>query len=223
MGNLLKKAWQFIWEENSILSWIVNIALAFVIIKFIVYPGLGFLLATSNPVVAVVSCSMEHSATNCGQNFPHSICGEHFTEHKSLSEDEYWGICGQWYEQKNISKEEFSSFSFSSGFSKGDLMILRGKNIEKVDIGDVLVFQGGSLEPIIHRVVESRESGNQRIIETKGDNNEDQITPENNRLRTDETKILENQLIGVAWIKIPMLGWVKILFTELLSLIIEPR
>ena len=57
----LRKIWYFIWEDNSIWSWIVNVILAFVLIKFIVYPGLGFLLTTSHPVVAVVSESMEHN------------------------------------------------------------------------------------------------------------------------------------------------------------------
>ena len=56
-----KKIWYFIWEDNSIWSWIVNIILAFVLIKFIVYPGLGLILSTSHPVVAVVSESMEHN------------------------------------------------------------------------------------------------------------------------------------------------------------------
>ncbi len=58
--KLLKKIWYFIWEDDSIWSWIVNIILAFVIIKFIVYSGLGFMLSTSHPIVAVVSGSMEH-------------------------------------------------------------------------------------------------------------------------------------------------------------------
>ena len=58
----LKKVWHFIWEDNSIWSWIANIALAFVLIKFVVYPGLGFLLNTTHPVVAVVSESMEHNS-----------------------------------------------------------------------------------------------------------------------------------------------------------------
>ena len=59
--KLLKKTWHFIWEEDSIWSWIVNVILAFILIKFIVYPGLGLLLSTSHPVVAVVSESMEHN------------------------------------------------------------------------------------------------------------------------------------------------------------------
>jgi len=60
--KFLKKFWHFIWEEDSLASWIVNVILAFILIKFIVYPGLGFLLSTTHPVVAVVSGSMEHNA-----------------------------------------------------------------------------------------------------------------------------------------------------------------
>ena len=55
-----KGIWYFIWEDNSLLSWIVNVILAFVLIKFIIYPGLGLLFSTSYPIVAVVSGSMEH-------------------------------------------------------------------------------------------------------------------------------------------------------------------
>ena len=59
--KVLKRVWHFIWEDNSIWSWIANIAIAFILIKFIVYPSLGFFLSTSHPVVAVVSESMEHN------------------------------------------------------------------------------------------------------------------------------------------------------------------
>ena len=55
----LKRLWHFIWEDNSVWSWIANIVLAFILIKFIVYPSLGFVLGTTHPVVAVVSESME--------------------------------------------------------------------------------------------------------------------------------------------------------------------
>ena len=67
--KVLKGIWYFIWEDNSFWSWIVNIILAFVLIKFIVYPGLGFLLGTGFPIVAVISGSMDHSLS--GNN----ICG----------------------------------------------------------------------------------------------------------------------------------------------------
>ena len=58
--KFLKKLWYFLWEENSVWSWIANIALAFILIKFVVYPGIGLILGTNYPIVAVVSGSMEH-------------------------------------------------------------------------------------------------------------------------------------------------------------------
>ena len=56
--SLLGKIWYFVWEEDSVLSWAVNIVLAFFLIKYLVYPGLGLALGTTHPVVAVVSGSM---------------------------------------------------------------------------------------------------------------------------------------------------------------------
>ena len=38
----------------------MNVVLAFVLIKFIIYPGAGLIMGTRLPVVAVVSESMEH-------------------------------------------------------------------------------------------------------------------------------------------------------------------
>ena len=60
LKKLWKKTWYFIWDDDSIYSWLVNVVLAFVLIKFIVYPVLGLLLQTNYPIVAVVSSSMEH-------------------------------------------------------------------------------------------------------------------------------------------------------------------
>ena len=61
MMSFLKKTWDFIWNSNSVWSWILNVVLAFILVKFILYPGFGFLLQTSHPVVAVMSGSMEHN------------------------------------------------------------------------------------------------------------------------------------------------------------------
>ena len=67
--------------------------------------------------------------------------------------------------------------------------------------------------PIVHRIV-SIEDG---IIQTKGDHNQAQLTTDNNSLRTDETNIREDQVIGKVLIKIPLLGWIKIWFTEIIQ------
>ena len=56
----LKKTWNFFWHDDSLGSWMANIVVAFLVIKFILYPLLGVVLGTSFPIVAVVSESMEH-------------------------------------------------------------------------------------------------------------------------------------------------------------------
>ena len=197
-----KKVWYFIWEDNSIWSWIVNIILAFILIKFIVYPGLGFILSTSHPVVAVVSGSMEHN----GMGF-----------------DEWWGKNGEWYVQNGIDREEFGTFSLKNGFNKGDIMVLVGRTEENMAIGDVLVFishrQNPRADPIIHRVINTSEENDRVILKTKGDNNPNSIDGCNNLGCTDETDIREEQLIGKAVFRIPLLGYIKIGFVELLGMV----
>jgi len=187
----LKKIWYFIWEDNSIWSWIVNIIIAFILIKFIVYPGLGLLLSTSHPVVAVVSESMEHN----------------------MGFDEWWDKNKDWYLQNGIEKEDFEIFSLKNGFNKGDIMVLKGKDAENIDVGDVIVFRGNRKDPIIHRVVDKRQNNDIINFQTKGDNNKDSI--KNSQL--DETNIREEEIIGKAILRIPLLGYIKIGFVELLK------
>ena len=81
----LKKAWHFIWEDDSVLSWLVNIILAFVLIKFIVYPGLGFILQTTHPVVAVVSESMEHGMNRNLNSY--MLCDKSFGQKERIDYD----------------------------------------------------------------------------------------------------------------------------------------
>ena len=58
----LRKIWNFIWYDDSWLSWILNLIIAFLLVKFIIYPGVGLVLGTEFPIVAVVSSSMEHNS-----------------------------------------------------------------------------------------------------------------------------------------------------------------
>ncbi len=190
----VKRFWHFIWEEDSIASWIANIILAFLLIKFIVYPGLGFILATSHPVVAVISGSMEHEG----------------------SSEDWWnygcpqGTQGDLYWQLNIRKEQFNTFPFKNGFNKGDIMVLYGRRSPQ--LGDVIVFNvPGRNEPIIHRVVNITD---QQLYKTKGDHNCGSAAF--------EERITEPQIIGRAIARIPYLGWVKLLFTELLQVLGVP-
>ncbi len=178
--SFLKKLWHFIWHEDSLASWVTTVILAVIIVKFIFYPVLGFFLGTNFPIVAVVSESMEHN-----KNF-----------------ENWWSLNSNFYESLNITKEEFSSYSFKNGFNKGDLMILIApKNIKR---GNVLVYHSAShSNPIIHRAVIINDK-----ISTKGDNV--------NRIQEFEKEIPRDSIIGKAILRIPFVGYIKIIFTELI-------
>jgi signal peptidase len=172
---------------------LVSIALAFILIKFIIYPALGLIFGTQFPVVAVVSNSMEHE-----QGF-----------------DEWWAGQEDLYLQFNITKNEFHSYPMRSGFNKGDIIILFGAKPEKVKRGDIIVYWGGKEYPIIHRVVgvKSEKDGTPYFM-TKGDHNRGQIiTPP----YLDETHVASDTVIGKAAVRVPFLGWVKIWFVSLLN------
>jgi len=195
-----KGLWYFIWEDNSLLSWVVNVILAFVIIKFLLYPGLGFLFSTTHPIVAVVSGSMEHDGGFNTWWSSTALCNA-----KYCSQAEY-------YSNYAISREEFLKFSFKNGFNKGDLMVLKGKLAKDIDIGDTIVFQGSRPDPVIHRVIKKWNQDNQYYFQTKGDNNE-RSYPE-----VRETDITEDRIIGTAIARIPFLGWIKIIFVNIINL-----
>ncbi|MBT4174736.1 signal peptidase I [archaeon] len=177
----LKKFYHFLVHDNSIWSWIVNIILAFVIVKFIIFPGLGWALDTDYPLVAVVSGSMEH---------------------EGLDLDEWWDENGAWYEENGVEKAEFEAFRMKNGFNKGDVIILKNKDVE---VGDIVVYQGGYVYPIIHRVTFINEDENTVVV--KGDNND----------APDPFDVNINEIEGMALYKIPWIGWVKLVFANLIG------
>lgn len=184
-----KKVWHFIWDDDSIWSWILNVILAFILIKFLVYPGLGFALSTSHPIVAVVSGSMEHDLGFC----------------------QWWTENRDFYKTYNISEEDFDRYRYTNGFNTGDIMILRGTDPKNVEVGDVVVFWASRPDPIIHRVIRKWTVNGRIYFQTKGDNN-----PGSN---LDERNIPESSVVGKAVIRIPFLGWVKIMFVNLIGFI----
>jgi len=181
------KVWYFIWHEDSVESWLINIVLAFILIKFLVYPGLGFIMGTTHPIVAVVSGSMHHE-----DNF-----------------DEYWEEGGSWYESNGISKSVFATFPMKNGFNKGDIMILTGSSSSAAEIGDILIFQSRRPDPIIHRVVRKDRSEGTYTVVTKGDNYRTNPFPISTP-SLNELAIADSQIIGKAFIRVPYLGYVKI-------------
>lgn len=196
-SNLLSRVWHFLWYEDSAASWVVNIILAFIVIKFLLYPGMGLLLGTNFPVVAVVSGSMEHHPTDF---------------------DEWWMRNQDFYLKHNITKMEFSTYPFRDGFNKGDIMVLMGVNPETVEKGTVIVYWSGKDYPIIHRYIGNNEYANTTYLMSKGDNNDGMVTIEMDP-DLDERFIPQEAVIGRAVLRIPYLGYVKIWAVDLYMLI----
>ncbi|MDD9954539.1 MAG: signal peptidase I [Candidatus Woesearchaeota archaeon] len=196
----LKKFWHFVWHEDSVASWFVSIALAFVLIKFVLYPVLGLLLGAQFPVVAVVSDSMEHPG----------------------SFDDWWQEHEDLYLRFGITKDKFLAYPMKHGFNKGDIIFLIGIKPEKVQQGHIVVYWGGKIYPIIHRVVSVDHDENGRFFQTKGDNNKGQIIEQglDERYVPAYTSCEKGEcptVLGRAIFKVPYLGWVKILFVDLLN------
>ncbi|MGV8151458.1 MAG: S24/S26 family peptidase [Candidatus Nanoarchaeia archaeon] len=217
LKSKIKKSWHWIWNSDSILSWLVALCLIFIFIKFILFPTLSLIMGTSLPLAGVESSSMDHQIVKDirGQ---YTLCGNIYTkqEKEHINFNEYWQACGSWYEEIEISKTKFSDFTLKNGFRKGDIIIVWGRF--KPKIGDIIIFapnvESNSPHPIIHRIVNINEDGS---YQTKGDHNEKQLIVSNNDYRTDETKIKENQIIGKAILKIPYLGWPKVFLSDLLK------
>lgn len=200
--SLWGKIWYFIWEDDSIWSWIVNVIIAFILIKFIIYPGLGFALQTSHPIVAVVSGSMEHKMVNHGTYY--DICRKQMDKKEHVNFERFWEICGQRYElELGITKDQFQEFSMKNGFNKGDIMILY--SAKDIEVGDVIVYQGQSF-PIIHRVVKIDQADSNKLV-TSGDHN-----------GYNDPEITRDKMIGKAVFRVPFLGYIKIWAVQFLCI-----
>lgn len=213
----IKKFWNWVWNSDSFLSWIVALVLIFIFVKFIFFPVLSFIFGTSLPLAGIESSSMDHQIIDDGFR-RYSLCGKNYDKKESyIGFDEYWEVCGKWYEDQDISKQEFYDFSLKNGFAKGDIIIVWGRFVPKV--GDIIIFEANedsiAPRPIIHRIV----SINNNIISTKGDHNSEQLRKGNNIFNTDETNITKEQIMGKAVLKIPYLGWPKIWLVELLKFV----
>jgi len=140
-----------------------------------------------------------------------SICGKQVTDYRN-SLDNYWKTCGEWYETNKITKDEFEKFPFKNGFGKGNVIVLFGEDPEDIQIGDIIVFQKKSPVPIIHRVVAKWNENGEWYFKTKGDHNQDVFEA------IGESKIPEDAVVGKAVLRIPIVGYVKIVFVEFIEL-----
>jgi len=172
--SVFKEVWEFLWNSDSALSWIVDLVLAFIIVKWVFFPLMGLIFASSLPMVVVESTSMVHET----------------------GFDGFWQNYGNFYEEIGISKSEFEKFSLTNGFNKGDIMVIQGKDDYR--IGDVIVFRVPQQStPIIHRIIKI-ENGN---YSTKGDHNSYQISYEKSIQKSQIVGKAVGRIPYLGWLK----------------------
>jgi signal peptidase I len=193
----LKKTWRFIWKDDSLLSWILSLLLAFIIVKFIFFPLLSLILATSLPLVVVESGSMHHPGTFIGNAIGMQ---ENF--------DIWWENEGKWYKIRDIDKEDAESWPLKTGLEMGDIVLVTGHG--NLEVGDIIIFKANKKYPIIHRIINITEENGGKIYSTKGDNNPGQLFT--------EKEIKEEAVVGKAVLKVPKLGWVKLGLVKIIRL-----
>ncbi len=92
-----------------------------------------------------------------------------------------------------------TSGSMEPELHRGDMILVHGKSYENIEVGDIIVYDTGSMPvPIIHRVIEKNETA----LQTKGD-----------ALQTQhdfEKYITEEQILGTQVLTVPMLGYFKL-------------
>lgn len=184
----VEDAYTFLFYEDSVASNLAFAAVAFVVIKYIVFPVIGAIAGTPLPIVAVISDSMEHeqgwweSQADC----PARNCTQQ-----------------QYYAQYNVSQDDFEAFPFDDGFNRGDIMLVQGYGA--YEQGDVVVYSAAGRPPVIHRVVESRPSS----LLVKGDANPRPLD------QLGETNLARQRVMGKAYARIPYLGYVKLVIVDI--------
>jgi signal peptidase I len=187
--KFLKRAWEIIWKDDSFKGWIISLIFIFVVIKLIIFPLLNLVTGTSLPMAIVESCSMYHSGNVFG-NF-----------------DNWWDRHDSKYESFNLNESEFRDFTLKKGFSKGDILFIIKAKPEKLEVGDIIIFNAGEKNPVIHRIVSIKQEEGEYTFSTMGDNNNGQLPA--------ELSIKSEQLVGKAVFRIiPSAGWAKLVFYE---------
>lgn len=152
-------------NTREIAELVVAIALAWIALQ-----AFGIVMGTGMPIVSVVSQSMYHQ-----DNF-----------------SQWWAGHGKFYENINITEEQFLKLPMPNGFDRGDLLLVKN---EAPKIGDIVIYFRGGIT-IVHRVVEITDTG----YITKGDNNLGQDPP-----------VAKNQVGGKVIGGFPLLGYPRYL------------
>lgn len=133
-----------------------------------------------------------------GTSFPFVAVMSNSMTHDAYAVQNYY----VWMRDHDLSRQELDDFPFAGGFNKGDALVIASP--KDVQTGDVVVYVNPRLRyAIIHRVVNVTEGG----YITKGDRNP----------AVDPWLVKREWVKGEAALLIPMLGWIRVLPTEIIG------
>lgn len=184
----------------------------------------GTVLNSERPVVSVVSCSM-YPALNVGDIL--IVQGTDFEDIEEgdiaiyeVEKQAILSIEGERYEldsNRSTVQTPAGEVELVNAVSNSDgvaLLNVDGEQVE-LEVGQSVSVNGARIEleyaagmdiPVVHRVVEKHEN----YLETKGDNNPEQIPF--------EKEVHPEQIYGVSRFKIPLIGGFKLLLMDFLGI-----
>jgi hypothetical protein len=99
--NIFKRSWKFL-KKDTWLSLLVSLVIAFLFIRFLLFPLLSLITGASLPLVIVESCSMYHS-----------------NELEEILENPI-------YKEYGIDINDTEKWVFQDGLNKGDIVFVLG-------------------------------------------------------------------------------------------------
>lgn len=95
----------------------------------------------------------------------------------------------------------------------GDVIIIKAVNVSTLNTGDIIVYDPRDYrfnQPIVHRLVNiSSDFQGKLYFTTKGDNNQEQLPF--------ESRIGEDRVIGKLLVRVPYVGWARIILDPVLN------
>lgn len=143
--NFFKKIYNFLWVSESPWSYLAFVIIAFVFLRFIMFPAFLYFSDYSD-VAAVVSGSMDHGDKQIDHNF-----------------DAWLGFNG-------FTEENVSTWPYQDGLNVGDVIFVKQVSAEEINVGDIILFNSPRGQ-IIHRVVSISKVDKDYFYTTKGDAN----------------------------------------------------
>jgi signal peptidase len=112
------------------------------------------------------------------------------------------------------------SGSMEPTFHKGDLIVSKGVPPETLEVGDVIVYENPVKRiDVVHRIVAKEQRGYHIYFFTKGDNNVTNPQWDQETVPPLAPPIMDEWVRGKVVLKIPKLGWFKVMLTDILDIV----